>query len=319
MRKLLLISLAAAAAVVFGACEPGAGNRTTVNSTTGNSNANTAKPAAAAPTAAALLALDTKAFEAWKNKDGKFFEDFLTPAFVSFGKNGRMDKAGEIKAIAESKCTVNSYTLSDEQMTSAGPDAAVLTFKATTDVLCDGKKQPSPVIASTVYVRSGELWKAAYHNEVPLIDPKDWKAAAPKPAPPAGKPAAAAETKPADATTEALLAVEKKGWEAWKNRDTKGLEAVLAKNVVVVDAIGNRFDNAGAIKIWTDEPNCEIKSFTLTDSAGVALTKDVGLLTSKGTADGKCYGQAVPPIWGTSVFVKDGENWKYVMIFNTPA
>ena len=311
MKKLTIFTFLAAAALWMSGCGAPAGN-----APANNANANPAKPTAAAPTKDALVALEKSAFEAWQKKDGKFFEGFMTDGFVMFGEKGRQDKATSVKMIAENKCEVKSFSFSDEQMTAAGADAAILTLKATIDSVCDGKKQPSPVWTATVFVRSGDAWKAAYHNEVPVTDPKAAPAAAPKPAP-ATKPAAA-ETIPADATTAALLVVERKGWEAWKNRDAKGIEAVIMNDIVVIESLGQRFDKAGALKAWT-EPKCEIKSFSLTDAAGVSLTKDAGLLTFKGTADGKCDGQILTPLWGTGLFVKDGENWKFVMVFNTPA
>jgi hypothetical protein len=43
-------------------------------------------------------------------------------------------------------------------------------------------------------------------------------------------------------------------------------------------------------------------------------------LTFKGTADGTCCGQEVNSvIWGTSVYVKDGDAWKWTFGINTPA
>jgi hypothetical protein len=43
-------------------------------------------------------------------------------------------------------------------------------------------------------------------------------------------------------------------------------------------------------------------------------------LTSKGTADGTCYGQKVNSvIGGTSVYVKDGDAWRWTFGINVPA
>jgi hypothetical protein len=49
------------------------------------------------------------------------------------------------------------------------------------------------------------------------------------------------------------------------------------------------------------------------------LSPTVGILTFKGVADGTCYGQKVGPIWGTSVYVKDGDAWKWAFGINVPA
>jgi hypothetical protein len=42
------------------------------------------------------------------------------------------------------------------------------------------------------------------------------------------------------------------------------------------------------------------------------------MLTRKGTADGTCGGQSVTgtPIWGVSIYVKDGDAWKFAFGMN---
>ena len=167
MRTTLKISLIAVIAFAIAACEPPA----TTNTNT-NANANTA-PKAAAPTAESLMAMDTKAWDAYKNKDGKFFEGFLADNFVGFGDDGkRSTKAEAVKMISEHKCEVKSHTLSEPHMTPAGADVAVLTYKATIDGTCEGQKIPSPLTVASVFARSGDTWKAVYHNEVALMEPK---------------------------------------------------------------------------------------------------------------------------------------------------
>ena len=311
MKRITLFILTAVAAITFAAC-----GGTADNKPANAANANTAKPAAAAPTKEALVALEKTAFEAWQKKDGKFFEGFLTAGFVSFDEKGRIDKAGEIKRISENKCEVKSFSLSDEQMTALGTDAVLLTLKATTDNTCDGKKQPSPSWSATVFVRTGDAWKAAYHNEIPVADPKA-APAKPAPAKPAAETKPVTDAKPADAATEALMAIEKKGWEAWKNRDAKAIEGILAKDLSIIDS-GSRYDYAGTMKLWF-ESKCEIKSYSLSDAASVPLAKDVSILTFKGAASGTCEGQPLGTMWATSIYVKDGESWKLAFVFNAPA
>ena len=45
-----------------------------------------------------------------------------------------------------------------------------------------------------------------------------------------------------------------------------------------------------------------------------------GMLTRKGTADGTCGGQEVGGtiIWGVSIYVKDGDAWKFAFGMNSP-
>lgn len=310
MRRILLSIIAAAVAISFSAC----GDMVTNPANNANTTNTAAKPTPVAPTIEALVALETKAFEAWKNKDGKFFEGFLTDDFVMVGEDGRVNKAMAVKTIAEDKCDIKSFSFSDQQITAVGDDAAILTMKSTVDGTCDGQKMPAESWIVTVYVRSEAEWKAAYHNKVPVPDPNANPASPPAKSPADTKPTA--DAKPADTATETMLAIEKKGWEAWKNRDGNALGQLLAQEFVLIDPTGQRHDRAGALKTWT-EPKCEITSFTLTDAKGVSLTKDAGLLTVKGNADGKCEGQALTPIWQTSLYVKHGETWKYVMVIES--
>lgn len=307
MRRTIVFVFTMCAAFLVGSCGGTMAPANNAGNANANANTNSSKPVAAAPTKEALFALENKAFEAWSKKDGKFFEGFLTDNFVMFTPGGRADKAAAIKEISESKCEVKSQSLSDEQMTPIGSDVVVLTAKATADYTCDGKKGPSPVWSSSIYVRSGDAWKAAYHNENPIPDPNA-KAEAPKPPPPPAK-AAAEEAKP-DALTETLLAIEKKNWEAWKAGDAKPLEENLSKDFLYVSAQG-RMNKAETIKAWA-ESKCDVKSYSLTDGKSVSLNATTALLTFRGNASGTCDGQPIHDLWGTTLFVKEGDIWKPV-------
>ncbi len=203
MKTLIILTLTAIAALGLAGC----GNMPANNANAGNaSNANANKAATTAPTAETLMALETKAFEAWKNKDGKYFETFLADNYVGTEEGKVKTKAEEIKGIAESKCDIKSFSLADPKVTPVGPDAAVLTVTATADGTCEGQKIPSPVTSATLFVRSGDTWKAANHNEVPIkAPPAPADANANKPASntnsTAPKPAATATPKPAATAT----------------------------------------------------------------------------------------------------------------------
>lgn len=293
-----------------------------------------------------LMAMDNKAFEAWKNKDAKFFEGFMADSFLMYGDKGKvMDRAESIKMISEHKCDVKSFALSEPHVTAAGPDVAVLTFKAVLDGTCEGTaKIPSPVTGASVYVHSGDTWKAAYHNEVAVMEPKpaDEKKEANSSAA-AGeekKPAAAADvakkeapaantvasnstaTAPAassDALTAAIMAVEKKGWEAWMKKDAKAMEEVTTKDLTFVDVTGRiTKGQADVIKLWTG-PECKVTSVNVSDGKATMIANNVAILTFRGTAEGTCGTMKIEPLWGTTVAVKDGDTWRAVYIFETPA
>ena len=335
MKTALTTALFGIAAIALIGCAPPATTNTTTNT---NTNVNSA-PKAAAPTADALVALDTKAFEAWKTKDAKYFEGFLADNFVGFGDDGkRPSRAEAMKMITGHNCDVKTYALSESHMTPAGTDAADITYKATVDGSCEGQKIPSPVTAATVFVRSGDTWKAAYHNEVAVVATPDSasnsnstnqeKKSEPAPAAKsetasnlnANSSASSATNTAAsgDALTDSLMAMEKKGWEAWMRKDSSTLQSTTSKDVTFVDAMGKvTKGQADVIKTWTDG-SCSVSSVDVSDGKASLIAKDVAILTYKGTGVGTCGGMKIEPLWATSVAVKEGDVWKAVYIFETP-
>jgi hypothetical protein len=336
MKKTLRFILLAAAATFFAACGGPAAN-TGAN----NANTNTTKPVAAAPTVDALMALDKQANEAYVKGDSKFFEGMLSDKFVILTPDGqRMDKAATVKMIAGVKCDIKSMDLTEPAISMIDADTYALSYKATWDGTCngpDGKpmKVPGPVRSASIWVRSGDKWQAVFHGENLIVDPK---APPPPPAPAAKKEepkqddktaansnaasntAAPARATP-DANTDALIKVELALWEAWKAHDAKKLDDLMAKDVSFVNIFGTYLaTRADAMKDWTGAL-CEVKSVSVTDGFATALSPTVAMLTRKGTADGTCGGQEIggTDIWGVSIFVKEGDAWKFAFGMNLSA
>ena len=296
--------LATAAAFALSACGAPASNSSANNANKSNINANTAKTVAAAPTKEDILAIEKKAWEAWKTKDVKHLDELLSDRSVSFGSSGRSDKAASMKSYNESKCDIKSYAFSDEQMNMLGPDLAILTFKAAQDYTCDGKKGKPNVWVSSVYVREGDKWKSLFYGETEATNPND----VPKPAAGTKTSSTPSSEKP-DALTETLMAIEAKAWDAWKNRDAKGVEDAMAKDFFTVSGSGRR-NRAEAIKAWT-EPKCEGIVYSFTEAKGFEVTKDVTLVTYKADTKGTCDGKPVTPlVWAASFNMKEGDTWK---------
>jgi hypothetical protein len=315
MKRKILFALTALTAALAAACGAATDNKPVSNAPNANTsnvaNANTASPAPGDPAKEALMETEKKAWEAWKAKDGKFFEEMLADNAVGFTEKGRQNKAATIKRIADPTCEVRNFAIAKDEMVRLGTDAALLTYRATQDATCGGKVLPAAVWAATIVVRSGDKWKAVYHNEFAV--PVDRKEPPPKtPAKPAG-PASAA--KPADAATEALLAVEKKSWDAWKSRDPNGIESFISTDLITLDSSG-RYDFTNTKKAWFDA-KCDIKGYTISEPNSVSLSKDLSVLTFKASVDGTCEGQPVGATSNTSVYLKDGESWK--MVFGTNA
>ena len=116
-----------------------------------------------------------------------------------------------------------------------------------------------------------------------------------------------------------MLAIERAVWEAWREHDAKKIADLTARDISFINIFGMYLaTKADALKNWSGA-GCDVKSVGVTDAVGTMLSPIVGILTFKGTADGTCYGQKVGPIWGTSVYVKDGDQWKWNFGINLPA
>jgi hypothetical protein len=332
MNRILKLSILAIAALTFGACGGAVDNKPAANNANAG-NANATKQAAAAPTADALLAMDKQANAAYFKGDSAFFQGFLSDKFAMSGGGQKFDKAASVKMIGGVKCDIkDGWTLDEPKMAIIDADTAVLTYKGTFDGTCteNGKteKVPSPIRAASVYTRSGDKWLAVYHGETLIVDPKNMKADDKKaPVPPAksdGKMASNSNTNTAaapaaDPNTDAMVAVEKAGWEAWRTRDAKKLEDLTTSSLSFVDLFGNYAPTkADTIKSWTGG-QCDIKSTSVTDATGVSLSPTVGFIMFKGSADGTCDNMKIKPVHGTSFYVKDGDAWKLAFGFESPA
>ena len=317
MNKLRFVFLTTIAAIATIACQPPAANTNTGNANTAaNANANTAKPVAAAPSKETLMAMEKQAWEAWKNVDSKFFEDFMSDRWVSFAGPAREDKAANIKRLVDSKCDVKSYSMADDQLHMLGNDVAVLSYKAKQDATCAGTKIPAEVWVSSAYVREGDKWKAITYVENAVVDPNAPPAKAPAaaPAPPAKADSA---TAPTDALTQAVMAVETKAWDAWKNRDAKAMEPLMTSNFTYVAGSG-RYDRAGSLKTWS-EPKCEGNAYTFGEVKVISVTPDVALATYKADVKGTCDGRPNPPaVWVASFNMKEGDTWKNAYYTDVP-
>lgn len=268
------------------------------------------------PTIDGLMTLEKKANEAWSKGDSKFFDGLLSDKFVSRKDSQRLDKAAVIKMIAEDKCDLKSFNLDDEWMVKVDPVTYVLSYRATWDGTCagpDGKslKIPSPTRAATVWIWNGDKWQVAFHNENLIVDPKNVSLA--------NAVARSSKAKRGNAKTRTLAALEKTAWEAWKDHDFKKMDVITAKGLSFIDIFGNDYDDRDTIlKTWSSNV-CKVKSVIISDAVSFSLSPTVALLTHIGTANGTCYGEKLGPIYGNSVYVKEGGAWKLAFTMNMPA
>ena len=121
---------------------------------------------------AQIVALEKSAFEAWKKKDKKFFEEHMSENGQYLDLNGVGGKAQYVKAIIDNDCTVSRYSLDNTKVTLLSKDVALLTYRYAHDVVCGGNPEASPLWATTVYVKRGGKWLIAFHQEIAAAQAK---------------------------------------------------------------------------------------------------------------------------------------------------
>ena len=131
-----------------------------------------AAPALAAPSPepleAKLIAMEQASWVAWQGHDGKFFDRFLSDDHVEVGIGGPGDKKGVVAGVAGGGCTVASYAVDHFSFTRFSPDSALLTYRATQDTKCGGAPVPSPVWASSFFVKRNGRWQNVLYVHTPI-------------------------------------------------------------------------------------------------------------------------------------------------------
>jgi hypothetical protein len=223
------------------------------------------KTASAGPPKVALVTLEKSAYAAWKSKDAKFWDTFLSDKFVGWGTSGKLDKVSAKKEYTGADCEIKSYALSEERVSPRGKQAALITYKVTVDGTCGGQKIPANSWAAGVYVRDGGQWKAAFHAQAAVVNPDV----------PAVKPVyqngaqGDDTTKPAAPGADAgsLLAIERAVWDAWKDHDAESISDLTAGDISFINIFGIYLANkAEALKNWSGT-GCDVKSVGVIDAA----------------------------------------------------
>ncbi len=119
---------------------------------------------------ATLSAIEESFWEGWKNHDAGAIREHSVDNTVFISEKGvRSGKQAAIESREQSTCDVKSYSFSDWAVHPVSEDAAIITYRATQDAICDGVKIPENVILSAVYVRQNGTWMNAAYQETPAV------------------------------------------------------------------------------------------------------------------------------------------------------
>jgi hypothetical protein len=114
-----------------------------------------------------LVDLEKQSWEAWKDRDGKFYQDFLSDDHQEIGASGVTTKAEIVPFVGSNACAVKSYSVDSFTLTIFDKNTALLTYHAAQDTTCGNSPVPSPVWISSLYVKRGNKWLNALYQQTP--------------------------------------------------------------------------------------------------------------------------------------------------------
>jgi len=114
-----------------------------------------------------LITLEKQSWEAWKKRDGKFYQEFLSEDHVEVGSSGVATKGEIVPFVGGPVCVVKSYAVDKFELTVFDANTALLTYHAAQDTHCGGNAVPSPVWVSSLYVKRGGRWLNALYQQTP--------------------------------------------------------------------------------------------------------------------------------------------------------
>jgi hypothetical protein len=114
----------------------------------------------------ALQSKEQAAWQAWKDHDVKPVEGMTPDNSINIA-DGMVAKGKEqiLKNMVDPGCTVNGFSLSDFSYMWLAKDTVIMTYTATQDATCSGKKQAGKVIASSVWQKQNGKWMSPFHQE----------------------------------------------------------------------------------------------------------------------------------------------------------
>lgn len=117
-----------------------------------------------------LIDLEKQSWVAWQAHDAAFFGRFLSDDHVEVGAAGPYGKKVVVAGVAAG-CTVKSYSVDHFTVTKLGPDSALVTYRAAQDTTCGGSAVPSPVWATSLYMKRQGRWQNVLYEHVPIPKP----------------------------------------------------------------------------------------------------------------------------------------------------
>ena len=117
------------------------------------------------------------------------------------------------------------------------------------------------------------------------------------------------QTKPSnfEKLKEQIIALEKAGWEAWKNNNAEWFKQNTTENFLSVSS-GGISNKAQVVK--SAESDCAVKTVSLADFTFLLLNKETVVLTYIAMQDGVCGNSKLPvKVRASATYIKQGGKW----------
>lgn len=111
-----------------------------------------------------IIVLEKASWEAFKNKNGSWFQNNLANDYTFVNSDGFLNKS-QIVEFTVSGCEVKSYSLDNFKFVMLTKGSALVTYTVMQDTVCNGNTFPKKANSSAVYVRRGGKWLSAMHME----------------------------------------------------------------------------------------------------------------------------------------------------------
>jgi len=113
-----------------------------------------------------LLAIETKAWESWKQRDKTGIESVMAKDFMYVSGSGRTPRAEAIKLWGDQKCEGLDFKFADAKGVSVTADVSLVTYKADVKGKCDGKQVAPFLWVASFDMKEGDAWKNAFYTDV---------------------------------------------------------------------------------------------------------------------------------------------------------
>lgn len=117
-----------------------------------------------------LMDVEKRLWTAWGKKDGEPTRKALTEDAVMLvaGTAPVAGRAAIAKTISTLPCELRSFELQDPNLRQLTNDVVLLSYTATQDATCEGKKLPAKIRSTSIYVRQKGNWLQASYQETPI-------------------------------------------------------------------------------------------------------------------------------------------------------